>query len=193
MKKVSCVFLSLALVLLLIGCGANRKSARSVVEDAIDAVKSADQSVATGYWGDGISNAETDESDAEMLKAMFGGISYNVISSEEKGDSATVKVEISNNDIASIMGDVLAESFSKALEVAFSGQEMSEDEQTEMMNNLFIEKINSGDYGTVEKEVDVSLSLVDDEWVINPNQTEAIDAMTGGMLTMANGLSSLEK
>ena len=91
------------------------------------------------------------------------------------------------------MGDVLAESFSKALEVAFSGQEMSEDEQTEMMNNLFIEKINSGDYGAVEKEVDVSLSLVDGEWVINPNQTEAIDAMTGGMLTMANGLSSLEK
>lgn len=85
MKKVSCVFLSLALVLLLIGCGANRKSAQSVVEDAIDAVKSADQSVATGYWGDGISNAETDESDAKMLKAMFGGISYNVISSEEKG------------------------------------------------------------------------------------------------------------
>ena len=193
MKKVSCVFLSLALVLLLIGCGANRKSAQSVVEDAIDAVKSADQSVATGYWGDGISNAETDESDAEMLKAMFGGISYNVISSEDKGDSEPVQVEISNNDIASIMGDVLAESFSKALEVAFSGQEMSEDEQTEMMNNLFIEKINSGDYGTVEKEVDVSLSLVDDEWVINPNQTEAIDAMTGGMLTMANGLSSLEK
>lgn len=82
------------------------------------------------------------ESDAEIVKAIFSGVSYKIISSDEQDETAVVKAKISNKDVSSILSDTMADAFSEILSSAFSGGEMSDTEQNEMMNKLFMEKLS---------------------------------------------------
>ena len=193
MKRFVCVCMILVALFVITGCaGGSRPSAQSVVESAIDAVKAADSEKAANYWGNGFVESAQSESDAEIVKAIFSGVSYKIISSDEQDETAVVKAKISNKDISSILSDTMADAFSEILSSAFSGGEMSDAEQTEMMNKLFMEKLNSDDYGDVEQEVDISLSLVDGNWVIDKDQTEVYNALTGGLFSFAGNFSDFD-
>lgn len=193
MKRFVCVCMILVALFVITGCAGNsRPSAQSVVESAIDAVKAADSEKAANYWGNGFVESAQSESDAEIVKAIFSGVSYKIISSDEQDETAVVKAKISNKDISSILSDTMADAFSEILSSAFSGGEMSDAEQTEMMNKLFMEKLNSDDYGDVEQEVDISLSLVDGNWVIDKDQTEVYNALTGGLFSFAGNFSDFD-
>lgn len=194
MKKFISMCLALILVFCVSGCGntsSDRPSAQTVVENAIDAVKSADMENISKYWGNTFTDTSLSETDSEIMKSIFNGISYKIISAEEGDTAATVKVNISNIDAASALSDTMSEAISKLLSSAFSGSEMSEDEQNEMMNSMFIEKLKSGNYQTVEKDVSINLTLENDEWAIDKNMTDAYDALTGGLFTFADNLSDL--
>lgn len=194
MKKFIATCLAIVLVFCVSGCGSPssvRPSAQTVVENAIDAVKSSDMENISKYWGSTFTNGTLSETDSEIMESIFKGISYKIISAEEGDTTATVKVKISNIDTASALSDTMSEAFSKLFSSAFSGTEMSEEEQNEMMNSMFIEKLQSGNYPTVEKDVSITLTLVNDEWVIDKNMTDAYDALTGGLFTFADDLSDL--
>lgn len=169
-----------------------RPSAQEVVENALDAIKSGDNERAAKYWGEGFLEEAEEESDEEIIKAIFQGVSYKIVSSDEDADSAVVTVKISNKDISSVLADTLTDAISNALSSAFSGDDMDEDAQAEMITNLFMEKLKSSDYKDVEKEVDISLSFVDGNWVIDEKQMDVYDALTGGLFSIADNFSDLD-
>lgn len=191
MKRMLSLVLSAVLMISLAGCG-GRESAEDVVKNAIEALKSYDTEKISAYWGGDSAIAEGDGQESEeMLQAIFEGITYEIVSSKEEETTASVEVKISNLDMSSVMGDTISELFVKLLGDSFSGgEQMSEEEQEQLFNDTFLEKLKSGEYETVEKTVTVSLTLTDKKWTIDQDNNEAYDALTGGMLTYAETMGN---
>ena len=81
--------------------------------------------------------------------------------------------------------------FAKILEKAFAGEE-DFDENAIMCEEL-LKALNSGDYGKVTKEVTINLSLEDDNWVIDPsNSDEVFNAMLADINTFLDSLNDEE-
>ena len=178
MKRVLSLALSALLVFSMAGCGA-KESAEDVVKNAVDSLKNYDTEQITAYWGDSEIGDQAEE-DAAIMKAIFGNISYEIVSSQEEKETASVEVKVSNLDMGAVMGDTVSEVFVKLLEGAFSstGAEMSEEDQNKLFNDTFLEKLNSGEYDTVEKTVTVTLTLVDKKWTMDADNDEFYDELT---------------
>lgn len=189
MKKVICTMLALMLLLSAAACGKKTASPQQVVSDAMEALKSGDMAAASARWGgeiDGIEN--TAESDAELFKMFFKNLKYEILAEAETGTSAVVQVSISNADMSAVMGEIIGELMEKALSDAMSGQEISEEETEKMFADTLKEKLSSGSFETKEATADIGLTLTDGQWQITDVSDEALDALTGGLLSMANSL-----
>lgn len=200
MKKFLSVVLAVILCLSLASCGSQRDSAESVVENGIKAFQNADKEAMQQYWGDADftddpTDETTTEDDAywrELLEKLASSLTYQITGSSENEDTgtATVTVEFTNIDMSAIVSEWIGDVFTKTMGYAFfpEDQQPSEDE----LNAIFMDSMNSvidnhaDDF--VTNTVDVTLSLVDDEWKINATD-DVIDAMVGGMMT---SFSSLE-
>ena len=206
MKKLMCMVLTMTLIVSLAGCG--RASAESVVEDAIQAFQSADVDAIRECWGntDLASSEDSAEDDAytqQMLEPLASSLTYQITDSVEdvKAGTATVTVEFTNIDMSTVFSEWMRELFSQALGYAFlpADQQPSEEELNDLSIESFIEIIeNHADVDKVTNTVDISLSLVENKWRIDPSDT-VIDAMTGGMMTsfssldeFFNGLGAVE-
>lgn len=200
MKKVQAVSLCLILALSLTSCGGQgRESAAAVTENAIKAVQSADLDAMRAYWGDDEfeaedSSSEDDTYSEDMIKLIASGLTYNIVSSEEdeNAGTATVTVEFTNVNMSKIMASYISEIFSIVMEYAFlpEDQQPSEEELNQVYLEKFSELMEQNGNETITTTVDVSLSLVDDKWEINTDET-IVDAMLGGMYSYANSLSEI--
>lgn len=208
MKRLLCAACSISLCLALVSCGetASRESAETVVKNAIKAFQNVDQEELQSYWGntDFTSNAssqtnEDDEYSRQLLEKIASGLTYEIISSseDEEAGTATVSVEFTNMDMGTVMSEWLADAMSTALGYAFlpEDQQPSEDELNQMYMDTLADTMEENKDNTVTNSVDVQLSLIDDEWKINPTD-DVIDAMVGGMMSYADsmgGLSGVEE
>lgn len=204
MKRIITFLLAIAMLFSLAACsdkqegtkgGENkRESAQTVVEKAIQAVQELDEEGIQKYWGttdDDTADDELSELDSACIEAMFKNLSYKIVSCEEKKTTATVKVEFTNIDIPQAFSDTIDVVFAKILEKAFAGEE-DFDENAIMCEEL-LKALNSGDYGKVTKEVTINLSLEDDNWVIDPsNSDEVFNAMLADINTFLDSLNDEE-
>ena len=105
MKKALSILLVLLLVSGLAACGG--ESPEQAIKSAFDAIKKNDSATASKYinYNELLKAGETGEEDLaaesdaeadEMAKLILSHFNYNIISSSEDGDSATVKAEITN-------------------------------------------------------------------------------------------------
>lgn len=199
MKKYLAVILALILCLSLAGCGSKRASAESVVENGIKAFQSADQEAIQQYWGDtDFTDIPTEESSSEddvygqeLLEKLASNLTYQITESseDESTGSATVTVEFTNIDMGVIVPEWIGDIFTQAFGYAFLPEDQQPSE--EELNTMYMDSLNSAidnhadDF--VTNTVDITLSLVDDEWKINATD-DVIDAMVGGMMTSLSSL-----
>lgn len=197
MKKLMCMVLTIALMVSLAACS-SRASAKSVVEDAIQAFQSADVETMQQYWGDtdltsSEDSLEEDVYTQQLLELLSTGLTYQITDSTEdvKAGTATVTVEFTNIDMSVVFSEWVGEIFSQALGYAFlpADQQPSEEELNDLSMEIFREVLEDHTDDKVTNTVDIPLSLVENKWKIDPSDA-VIDAMTGGMMT---SLSSLDE
>lgn len=189
MKKIVCTVLALVLLLSAAACGKKTASPQEVVGTAMEALKSGDMAAAAARWGGEIGDIEdTAEDDAELFKMFFQNLKYEILAETDTGTSAVVQVAVSNADMAGVMGETIGELMQKAVSAALSGQEISEEEAEKMFTDTMKEKLSGSSLEMVENTVDIGLTLVDGQWQITDVSDEAMDALMGGMLSVANSM-----
>ena len=67
-------------------------------------------------------------------------------------------------------------------------QQPSDEEMNQMYMDKFAEVVEENKDNIVTTEVDIPLTLVDNEWKINATE-DVIDAMLGGLYSSANSMS----
>lgn len=192
-KKILSLALALAMTLSLAACS-GRASAESVVKKAMDAVNPFNAEQVVAYWGDAsMSNDVLNEEDAELIAALFEDMTYEIVSSEETDESATVTVKVTNTDMTAVMGGVLEEYLPAALAAAFdtSAEAMSEEELAQLFNDTMKKHLDSTDYETVENEATLTLTPTEDSWTITGGTEEALNAMMGGLTSALEELDSI--
>lgn len=186
------ILLALCIVIGVTGCGAKRESAETVVGKALDAAKEYDTEEISKYWGDGDLGSDSDgELGEETVKAILGGITYEIVDSKETEDTATVEVKISNVDMSNILTEVVADVFPTLLAEAFKPQaeQMTEEESNKLFSDKLTELLQRTDNQQATNTVTVELTLEDDAWVISGETDAAVDAMLGGVHSFAEAMT----
>ena len=198
MKRIFVLFTVLSMCLSLTACGSSRESAKTVVDQAIKAFQSLDQEETQQYWEDTDFTETSDDLasedevyNQELLKKIAEGLTYTIIGSSEDEDArtATVTVEFTNIDMASVMSDWIGDMISQTFGYAFlpEDQQPTDEELNQMYMDGLEEAMDNHADDKVTSTVDISLSLVDNEWKINTTD-DVVNAMVGGMMDYADSL-----
>lgn len=197
MSKKTCIIVVFALLLSLMAtaCGNSGETPEKAVTNALNAVKNFDKDTAQKYFDYNelfSNNSETDELiGEEHARLVFGKLSFKVLSSSKEGDTATVKTEITNIDMADVMVEYFRQAMALALENAFIGDNTwSEEETNSQMEQILIDLLKRDDNKTKTSTVDIKLSKHDDNWKIDINE-ELRDAVFGGIISMTKDMENI--
>lgn len=100
------------------------------------------------------------------------------------GDTATVKTTITTYPFGEIFTEVFTELLSKAL----SGEELSTDDVTKLMDESLLSKLDTAKK-TYTATVTIELVKEDGSWVVQESD-EMSNALTGGLLDFASNLNA---
>jgi predicted small lipoprotein YifL len=198
MYKKSCLIIALMLILSLSlsACGTRGELPEQAVTNALNAVKNVDKETMQKYFGaensfwDSDSGADGLIKDEENLKLLFNKLTYKVISATSENDTATVKTEITNMDLAAVMAEFFQQSMSLAFSNAFGGENAkSEEEITKEAERILIDLMKKEDNETVTATVDIKLTKNEDGWLIDAGD-EFTDAVTGGLVSAIENMAS---
>lgn len=187
-KKILAVLLIVMVLLSMVACGGG-ETPEKAVSNMLDAVKGLDSETAEKYIDYdtlmGPTEEVTEESaeDQVLKKLFFAKLSYEIVSSEETDEGATVTVKITNIDMADVFKNMLQ----KALPLAFSG--LSDEEMEQQISEIFTELISDPDAKMATNTVDVKLEKKDDQWKIELTD-ELTDAIFGGLLSGMKDMSN---
>ncbi len=184
MKKRFIILLSVIFLFGASACG-SKESPETAVTNYLNAFNTLDTETISLYSSEEYTGELlNDESgSAALSKEMLQNMSFEILSSEEKGDTATVTVSITNTDAAI----VLSEYVSSAFGLIFSG--LSEEEMDAKMTELLAAAFENNKESTVTNEVTLSLSKENDQWKVLPDE-EMLDAILGGMYSIAESMSN---
>lgn len=116
-------------------------------------------------------------------------IEYMIIDSQVEEETATVKVLCKYVDGTPLMKEVLAEVLKQALANAFSGKELTEEEN----NQMYIETINNVlpniEETTIEQTIDVKLTKTEDGWLIDGSEEELYNVAVANFVNFGNDMS----
>ncbi len=135
-----------------------KDSPKKVVEKTFNDAKTGayTQNVLAGFV------QEENNLDAEVQKLLFEKLEWKVLNEKQEGEKATVEVEITNKDFKTIIGNCMQ----KVLKIAFSGQNISEDEVT----NYLMEELRNEEIQTVTANQTLSLEKRDGKWEITDEE-----------------------
>ena len=191
LHKKTCLLLALLLLLPLIvsACGYKEDSPEGAVTRFLTALKKLDGETAQKYclYDEDDEDETSDGRDAarefieelaahETNRLMLGRLRYKIVSSSLAGDTATVKTEITNIDLA----EVLRIYTQQAMFVAM--QARSEEELNAKMEQLFLDLLKRKDNKTVTSAVDIRLTRDEDGWKLCFDR-ELWNAVLGGLFS----------
>lgn len=185
-EKVLALLLAIILVFCLTACGGGQETAEKAAANMLEAIKKADQETASRYIDYGVlsgmgDSAQSGSESEELVKMIFGSMEYNILSSEENGDEADIKAEITNVDMSAAIQDI----FTELIALALSGEELNEEEMSEKMMEVLKSKLSDEATARVTNEVTIHMTRTDGQWKADTEET-LLDALTGGMLSMEN-------
>nr|DAW72663.1 MAG TPA: protein of unknown function (DUF5105) [Caudoviricetes sp.] len=183
-KKLVVLLSTMVLMFSFVGCS-SMESPETAVTNYLTAFQTIDLETLAKYSGatDEATSSETttsveDLTSEELGKKLMGNMTFEILSSEKDGDTATVTASITNTDLFTVISD----SFSKMLPLAFSG--LSDEEMETSMNHILLSAIDSNKDKTVTKEVTIHLEKGENGWIIVPDDP-LLDAITGGAVSVA--------
>lgn len=196
LKKITAIIMVLVMSLSLSGCNEEKK-AEEALNQTMSALQKGDFLKAGGYIADtsaltGNAAFDTYKDNNDFTGAIFSKLTYSV-NSVEKTDSSNVKINatVSNVNMGNVISNAIGEIFTLALSNAFAPEEeqMSDEQMQNKMAELIAEGINAEDAEIVSKTVDVNVIKTDDGWKIDADE-EVVDAVTGGLLTVAENMEN---
>jgi hypothetical protein len=125
------------------------------------------------------------------IKSRASKMTYEITNSEINGDNASVTVKAKYIDGGIILKAAMGEVITKAMSLAFSGQEPTDDE----MNKLFLDTINekANSISDTYKEVTLKIDCVksDGKWYILEVSDDLVDVVSLGFLSAAGDISDV--
>lgn len=168
MKKIISVLLGLLVVT---GCACNMNVTKDTptkkVEDFLSSYQKLDDDVSVQL--EKVVNSQTDfteeqkEEYKEIMKKHFKNLKYEIKEESIDGDNATVTVEIEVKDYSKIMAD--ADTYLSEHQEEFNDQDGVYD--VTLFNKYRLEKLKAATE-TVKYTLDLSLTKVDEKWVLDP-------------------------
>ncbi len=186
-----------ALSISLCGCGDKAPTPTETADTFLTAVKAQDtETIKTVYEGDTVdmlSSLDEEESDTEdslmgdeyfektLLPKMLD-FDYELSNEKIDGDKATVDVKITTYDIGSAFSAFMADYFTQALTLAFSGA--SDEDIENLANTTFESKMGELKEKTYSETVTLDLVNKDDVWKVAEidDDSEFLNALTGNMI-----------
>lgn len=185
-KKSLAVIFTFVMAFSCISCGEKIDPPDKVVASYLDALKNGDLTSAKAFVNeenDEILSETEDESANTLIKSILKNLTYEVVSTDVKDTTATVKASIKNIDMKTVMGEV----FSELLSLAFSGLDAEALEAKQ--NEAFAKALETNKQTIKETEVNIQLEKKETGWIIIPTEDLA-DGITGGLLSYADNLNS---
>jgi hypothetical protein len=185
-KKSLAVIFTFVMAFSCISCGEKIDPPDKVVASYLDALKNGDLTSAKAFVNeenDEILSETEDESANTLIKSILKNLTYEVVSTDAKDTTATVKTSIKNIDMKTVMGEV----FSELLSLAFSGLDAEALEAKQ--NEAFAKALETNKETIKETEVNIQLEKKETGWIIIPTEDLA-DGITGGLLSYADNLNS---
>lgn len=198
MKKVLSLSLALCLALMLAACGSSKESAQSALESALTAVKNMDTAAMETYFGKDIlnDNGEDDNASAnavdENQKLLLKNLTFKVTSCAESDGAAEAVVEITNADMAQVLGDLMQQAISEAFSYAFlpEDEQPSDEEMEQKFSDILAGLLEADDLKMVTNTVNLSMTYADNQWKITPTN-ELADALLGGAVSSLESLGQM--
>ena len=214
-KRIALVFAAMALaagLLVVAGC-ASTPTPTATVESAFNALKSGDfDKFSASYAGDldsvkealssdyingtgAVTDALTDDQKAVLTKFVTMLFSYDFTVSDEKidGDSATVAVDFTSYDMASVFKNALSEYFKQAFSLVFTNALSGATSVSEQYAYILYDELSAQMENTANKtlavQATVELKKTDGKWVIQELSDDAKNGLTGGLYTYIDQVS----
>lgn len=199
MKKALAIGLILAMTLTLSGCGSKPETA---VDKFFSAVKTYDSEAITKALSpsatDGLGSAseylEISEDPIaapfmDYLKGNAAKITYDVTGTKIDGDTAIVTVKCKYVDGSQLFDQIIQELFTKLMTAAFSGQELTEEQMTQIGVDLLNEKLEAATETFTEKTIDIACVNIEDTWYVSTVSDEMADVVSSNLFSAAKELS----
>lgn len=182
------------IAILLVGCGGSKPKPEDTVTIFMDSLKKVDWQSMSSCMKDSDWEGENEELiDEESMQEFFTNtlakLSYTIGESKVEGDNATVPVDIKYYDGTDLITEIMGEYFTKAMGMALSGQDMSDDDATKMLGEMFSEKTQ--DLGDTYDEISVTFECVkeDEKWVISDLDDNMLNVITSNFNKVSEDLN----
>lgn len=186
-----CLFILIISVLIfsVSGCSEpNYPKPEETVKGFFDALNKSDLKTAESYTASGSASGQfdfTDPAEEKLAKLMLSKTSYELVSSEENGDEATVKIKMTNLDMSTIFENMMTHLFDQMMEATLKGEEITDEESQEMTMQYLEESMSKPDAPVLTNELAVTLNKNKGKkmWVIVDNDT-FINGIVGNLNEM---------
>jgi len=177
-------------------CNLGGETPEQSISKALNAVKILDETGMQNYFtydelmNFGTSNKDKTIKDKQNAKLFFSNLDYKIISSSVNGDAATVKTEITNLDMKSIMGEYVSEAMKFVMANAFTtdDKKLKEEEVDKKVEQMLTDFISRKDNKKVTSTVDIKLTKKDKNWKIQMEKGLQ-DAITGGLVSFSEEIT----
>lgn len=173
--------LIIAIIAVMAGVILFSSSPKENLNEVLTALKTGDYKNAESYKELISSSGILEENDfnQEAQKLFFDKLEWNMKDEKIEGDKATIELEIKNKDFKTIIKNYMQ----KAIKIAFSGQEVSE----EQMTNYLLEELRNEEIELVTVNQTVTMNKKDGKWEVEdaealvyailPGLSEAMDSI----------------
>lgn len=210
-KKISVFMMAIMLFVFIVGCGAGSKPEDTVkefvegmkkfdVETMVAKVKPEDAEEAgelKNLFADEEGEDELGRSFKDYFKKNLEKITYEIKDVKVDGDKATVTVDFKYIDGSEVFAGTISEYFTQVLGLAFSGEEVTEERVTIMLEEIVKNQLEAVAETTSEKTVNFECVNIDKKWYIDNFNTdtmkeEILDILTSNFLSVTKEFADLE-
>ena len=198
--------LAIMLVIFFLGGCSSTPTPTQTADTFLQAIKAQDGEALAGVYAnkeldllDAAAESEEDEEaedtgltqvyEEQMVPKMLD-FDYELSNEQIDGDKATVDVTVTTYSIGDAFTAFFSDYISQAFMLAFS--DTSEEEMDALATTLLSGKLANLTEKNYEKTATLSLTKVDDKWVVDELATgsDIVDALTGGLVTSFGNMES---
>lgn len=197
MKRLLSLGIVLLMCLVISGCSVGSKPDKTVTE-FIEAVKVFDSNrIASSINPSNTTNKDkvTDISNSDddkykkyfldYIKSNAAKITYKIKGTKIENDSAIVTVDFKYIDGGPLFKATLADFFTKAMQEAFSGVQMTDEDSSNLFITSMQKQRETIPEAFIEKTVDIKCVKVDNKWYVDEPSDELLDVILSNINSIA--------
>lgn len=181
------ILVTITFILSMVACtNPDFPKAEESVNGFFKSLSEADLKTAESYCASDTSNFTfADPQEEQLAKLIFSKTKHEIASSVEEGDTATVKVKVTNLDLQKIFEEMFGKVFDETFNSALEGEEISDEEMEEKTMQYLKESMSNPDAPVLTNEFEITLNKDNGKkmWVIQDNDA-LINNLTGNLNEM---------